>query len=251
MTYTPTLLLHILGGTVGLVSGTAAMSFRKGSTRHVLAGKVFVVSMLTMAVFAVYLAIVRHQTNNIGGGIFTFYLILTAWLTARRADGETSKLDWAVVLIPLVLGVLTWRNGIRVVRSGASSQDGVPVGMIFFMGSVILVAAAGDIRMLIRGGVFGAKRIARHLWRMCYGLFIASGSFFLGPSNRPLRLLTNVGIGQHLPRALFSTTLYLVLTVLPLILLIFWLIRVRFTKAGTRFGIGVQSPAIGEAGSTD
>src|SRR5215472_3843453 len=142
MTYTPTLLLHILGGTVGLVSGTAAMSFRKGSTRHVLAGKVFVVSMLTMAVFAVYLAIVRHQPNNIGGGIFTFYLILTAWLTARRTDGETSKLDWAVVVVPLVLGVLTWMNGIRVVRSGANSQDGVPVGMIFFMGSVILLSAA-------------------------------------------------------------------------------------------------------------
>jgi hypothetical protein len=28
----------------------------------------FAASMLTMAVFAVYLAIVRHQPNNIGGG---------------------------------------------------------------------------------------------------------------------------------------------------------------------------------------
>jgi hypothetical protein len=122
-------------------------------------------------------------------------------------------------------------NGLKVVRSGASSQDGVPVGMMFFMGSVMLLAAAGDVRMLVRGGVLGAKRIARHLWRMCFGLFIAAGSFFLGPSNRPLRLLSNVGIGQHLPRALFSTTLYLILTVLPLILLIFWLVRVRFRNA--------------------
>ncbi|HXN94907.1 MAG TPA: hypothetical protein VN879_10400 [Candidatus Acidoferrales bacterium] len=70
------------------------MSFRKGSPRHVLAGKVFVASMLTMAVLAVYLAIVRHQPNNIGGGIFTFYLIGTAWLTARRRDGETNRFDW-------------------------------------------------------------------------------------------------------------------------------------------------------------
>jgi hypothetical protein len=85
--------------------------------------------------------------------------------------------------------------------------------------------------MLIRGGVFGAKRIARHLWRMCFGMFIAAGSFFLGPSNRPLRLLSNIGLGQHLPRALFSMGLYLVLTMLPLVLLIFWLLRVRFSKA--------------------
>jgi hypothetical protein len=231
MPYSPILLVHICAGTLGLLSGTAAMSFRKGSTRHVLAGRVFVVSMLTMAVVAVYLAIMRHQPNNIGGGILTFYLIGTAWLTARRRDGETSRLDWFLFLVPLALGILTWMNGVKVVRSGASSQDGVPVGMTFFMGSVMLLAAAGDVRMLVRGGVFGAKRIARHLWRMCFGLFIAAGSFFLGPSNRPLRLLSAVGIGHHLSPALFSTGLYLILTILPLILLIFWLVRVRFTNA--------------------
>jgi len=214
-----------------LLSGTAAIAFRKGSPRHVLAGRVFVVSMLTMAVFAAYLAIVRDQPNNIGGGILTFYLIGTAWLTARRRDGETSRLDWVALLIPSAIGILTWMHGIKVVRSGAPSPDGVPVGMIFFSGSVCLLAAAGDFRMLVSGGVFGAKRIARHLWRMCYGLFIAAGSFFMGPNNRPLRLLSTVGIRRHLPAALFSTGLYLILTILPLILLIFWLVRVRFTNA--------------------
>jgi hypothetical protein len=231
MAYSPILIVHICAGSLGLLSGTAAMSFRKGSLRHVLAGRIFVASMLTMGAFAVYLAIVRHQPNNIGGGILTVYLIGTAWLTARRRDGETSRLDWVVLLIPLALGILTWMNGIQVVRSGESSQNGVPVGMTFFMGSVMLLAATGDVRMLLRGGVFGVKRIARHLWRMCFGLFIAAGSFFLGPSNRPLRLLSAVGIGQHLSPALFSTTLYLILTILPLILLIFWLVRVRFTNA--------------------
>ena len=231
MSYSPILIAHIFAGTLGLLSGTAAMSFRKGSPRHVLAGRIFVASMLTMAVLAVYLAIVRHQPNNIGGGILTFYLIGTAWLTARRRDGETSGLDWVVLLIPLALGILTWTNGLKVVRSGASSQDGVPVGMTFFMGSVMLLAGAGDLRMLVRGGVRGKKRIARHLWRMCFGLFIAAGSFFLGPSNRPLRLLTAVGLGQHLSPALFSTTLYLILSILPLIMLIFWSVRVRFTNA--------------------
>jgi hypothetical protein len=231
MPYSPTLLVHISAGTIGLLSGTAALSFRKGSPRHILAGRIFVASMLTMGAFAVYLAIVRHQPNNIGGGILTLYLIGTAWLTARRRDGETSRFDWVVLLVPLVLGILTWMNGIKVVRSGADSQDGVPVGMTFFMGSVMLLAAAGDVRMLLGGGVSGTRRIARHLWRMCFGLFIASGSFFLGPSNRPLRLLSAVGLGQHLSPALFNTPLYSILTVLPLILLVFWLVRVRFTNA--------------------
>jgi uncharacterized membrane protein len=231
MSYSPILIFHICAGTVGLLSGTFAIIFRKGSRGHVLAGRVFVVSMLCMAVGAVYLAIVKNQPSNIGGGFLTFYLIGTAWLTARRRGGETSRFDWVALLIPFAIGVLTWVNGVKVVRSGASSQDGVPVGMSFFMGTVCLLAAAGDVRMLVGGGVSGAKRIARHLWRMCFGLFIAAGSFFMGPSNRPLRLLSAVGVGKHLSPAFFSMSLYLVLTLLPLILLIFWVVRVRFTNA--------------------
>jgi uncharacterized membrane protein len=230
MPYSPALLVHIAGGTVGLLSGTAAIIFRKGSRRHALAGRIFVVAMLTMGSLAAYLAIVRHQPSNFGGGVFTFYLILTAWLTARREDGQTARFDWLLLLMPLTLGTLTWMNGISIVRSKVDSPDGVPVGMTFFMGSVMLLAAAGDVRMLVGGGVAGAKRIARHLWRMCFGLFIAAGSFFLGPSNRPLRLLSAAGLGQHLSPALFSTTVYLILTLLPLILLVYWFVRVRFTK---------------------
>ena len=231
MFYPPILFLHICAGTLGLLSGTFAICFRKGSRGHVLAGRIFVVSMLTMAVSAVYLGIVKHQPNNIGGGFLTFYLIGTAWLTVRRRDGETSRLDWVWLLIPLAMGVLGWMNGLDALRSGTGQKYGVPAGMHIFMGSVCLLAAGGDIRMLLRGGVSGTKRIARHLWRMCFGLFIAAGSFFLGPSNRPLRLLSEVGIGRHLPPVLFSTSLYLVLTLFPLILLIFWLARVRLKNA--------------------
>jgi hypothetical protein len=238
MVYSPILVVHICGGSLGLLSGTAAMSFRKGSPRHVVAGKVFVASMLTMGAFAAYLAIVRNQPNNIGGGILTVYLIGTAWLTARRRDGETSRWDWVLLLIPLAIGILMWMNGLKVLRSGASSQNGVPVGMILFMGSVCLLAAAGDVRMLLRGGLLGAKRISRHLWRMCFGLFIAAGSFFFGGSNRPLRLLSTVGIGKYLSPAIFDTPLYLILTLLPLILLIFWLVRVRFSNAYRKIEIG-------------
>ena len=230
MPYSPILLVHIAGGTVGLLAGTAAIIFRKGSARHALAGRIFVVAMLIMGSLAAYLAIVRHQPANFGGGVFTFYLILTAWLTARRRDGETARFDWLLLVIPLALGTLTWVNGIAIVRSGVDPPDGVPAGMNFFMGSIMLLAAAGDVRMLVGGGIAGAKRIARHLWRMCFGLFIAAGSFFMGPANRPFRLLSTVGLGQHLPMALFSTGVYLVLTVAPLILLVYWLVRVRFTN---------------------
>jgi len=114
MAYSPVLLVHIAGGTLGLLAGTAAMIFRKGSPRHALAGRIFVVAMLTMGSLAAYLAVVRHQPSNFGGGVFTFYLILTAWLTARRKDGQTARFDWLLLLMPLALGTLTWMNGISI-----------------------------------------------------------------------------------------------------------------------------------------
>lgn len=227
----PILAVHICGGTVGMVSGAAAMSFRKGSPRHVLAGKIFVFSMLIMAAGATYLAITKHQSNNVGGGIFTFYLILTAWLTARRADGETSKFDWAALLIPLSLGILTFVSGFEKLHTPGPPSDGVPAGMHFFMASIMLLAATGDVRMLLRGGLAGTKRILRHVWRMCFGFFIATGSFFLGPSNRPLRLLAAVGLRQQVFRSLLRNEVLLFLAVLPLLLMVFWSARVRFARA--------------------
>jgi uncharacterized membrane protein len=234
MLYSPLLPVHIAGGIVGMLTGTAALIFRKGGRWHVLAGKVFVASMLIMSAFAVYLAVLKHQPGNIGGGTLTFYLILTAWLTARRRDGQTSVYDWVLLLIPLALGALTWLGGLQKLRGPVPPDDGVPAGMNFFMGTVMLLAGAGDLRLLLGGGVAGAKRVVRHLWRMCFGLFIAAGSFFLGPSNRPLRLLSALGIGPHLSPALFSTTLYIFLSVLPLILLIFWVFRVWFSSTYRR-----------------
>jgi uncharacterized membrane protein len=220
MQMSPVLAIHICAGTVGLLSGAVAMTFRKGSRRHGIAGKVFVASMVSLGASAMYLAVMKHEVGNFISGILTIYLVTTAWLTARRRDGETSVFDWAALLIPLAVGISSVSLGIQKLNHPAEFHDGVPVGMNFFMGTVVLLAAAGDVRMLVRG-ISGVRRVARHLWRMCFGLFFASGSIFIA---RP-----------HLfPEWLSTTHILLFLGVLPLLLMIFWLIRVRFTKGFRR-----------------
>lgn len=72
--------------------------------------------------------------------------------------------------------------------------------------------------MLIGGRVTGLKRIVRHLWRMCFGLFVATGSFFLGQQ-------------QVFPSFVRGSSVLFVPAILPLVLMIFWLIRVRFKNA--------------------
>ena len=129
MLVSPILPVHISAGVVGILSGSAAMSFRKGSPRHALAGKVFVIAMMTMSSSAVYPALTKHQMGNVLGGTFAFYLVTTAWLTARRGDGETSLFDWGALLIPLLVGIGLWISGLQVVYGHARSTDGIPVGM--------------------------------------------------------------------------------------------------------------------------
>jgi len=214
---TPFLFVHIAGGIIGLLSGTAATIFRKGSSAHRLSGNVFVVSMLSMAAAAEYLALRKHQMNNAFGGVLTLYLISTAWLTAHRRDGETSPYDWGglVFVSAIAAGILSY--GIAAARGQLAKNDGVPVGMYFFLASIALLAGAGDLRMLLRGGLSGVHRVARHLWRMCFGLFIATGSLFLGQQ-------------QVFPDSIRKTNLLFVPAILPLPLLIFWMFLVLLTN---------------------
>src|SRR5258708_7416248 len=134
------------------------------------------------------------RTKSMAGVLIA--LLLTAGAAAASGQEVTqAEKDRALQYLE------TTKKNVLETTKGLSE---VPVAMTFFMGSVMLLAAAGDIRMLVRGGVLGAKRIARHLWRMCFGLFIAAGSFFFVGANRPLRLLSTIGLGQHLPQAFFS-----------------------------------------------
>jgi uncharacterized membrane protein len=215
MSISPVLVLHISGGITGILSGAVAMCFRKGGRGHVMAGQVFVIAMLCMSGAGAYMAFMKSQTGNLMGGIMTFYMVATAWMTARRRDGETSIFDWGALVVALAFGAVAVTLGLRALRGQAE----YPPAVYFIWGSVALLSAAGDVRMLARGGVFfGSQRIVRHLWRMCLGLFIATGSFFLGQQ-------------KVFPASLRGLKVWFVPAFLPLLLLIFWLFRVWLTKA--------------------
>ena len=216
----PILIFHISGGALGMLAGTAAMLFRKGSDRHRLAGDVFVISMLCMGTAGAYLGFMKHQTGNVWGGMLTIYMVTTAWAADRRRVEALSILDWNGFLFALTIEILSVLHKVAKI-AGHAPDNGVPAGINLFLSSVILLASTKDLRMLLRGGIAGTARVSRHLWRMCFGWFIATGSFFLGQQ-------------EVFPAALRKTNLLIVPAILPLILLVFWLVRVRFTNAYRR-----------------
>ena len=221
MQYSPILVFHICSGTVGFLSGVVAVFLRKGSRRHGLAGNVFVISMLSLAASGVYMAFMKSQPGNILGGTVTFYLVATAWMTAKRRNGEIGVFDWGALLVVSALASFELTFGVEAATSPTGSKYGYPPWPYFFLGSVALIATTGDVRMIVRRGISGTQRIARHLWRMCFAFFIAASSIFLAR--------------QHLfPALLRKTGVLFLLSFFPLILMIFWLIRVRFTNAFKR-----------------
>jgi hypothetical protein len=218
--------LHIGGGTAALVSGTTALLASKGGALHRKAGNIFFVSMLVMAIFAIYLAVAMpDQLPNVFIATFAFYLIATAWMTARRQESEigmAEKIALAIILVVfLPFAVLSFQLAAGLptfVRSAVPLKGPVLVAIYSFT-AVIAIAAMADVRMVIRGGITGVARIARHLWRMCVGLTLAAGSAF---TNGLIRLVPH---SWHVPDIVYFLPQFV-----PLVFLAFWMIRVRFTQ---------------------
>jgi hypothetical protein len=215
---TTVLYLHIGGGGVGLISGAAALTFRKGARLHRMAGMVFFVAMLTLAGIAAPVAVLMGDRVNVVAGVLTLYLVTTAWATVRRKEGSIGGFEIGAMFV--ALGVAT--AGVIFILQAAASPtgtiDGQPPQANYLFAGVASLAALGDLHMILCRGISGAQRIARHLWRMCFALFIASGSFFLGQS-------------QVFPESLRESPLLIVLALAPLAFLIFWMLWVQFTKA--------------------
>ena len=104
-------------------------------------------------------------------------------------------------------------------RMGASSPtgtvDGSPAQAFIAFALVGAAAALGELNVILRRTITGAARVSRHLWRMCFSLFIASGSFFLGQQ-------------RFMPEWIRGSPILLVCALAPLVAMIFWLIWVRF-----------------------
>lgn len=163
--------LHVAAGGLALVLGAVALLARKGGTLHRRSGLVFVHAMLVMAVSAAFL-------GNVGGGLMTVYFVVTAWTTLRPPSPWTRWITLAAVTVPIALTLLGIPAGVKAYRSPGHVLNGVPFLMHFFLAAVMTLAAVGDLRTLRSGIPRGRPRLARHLWRMCFALSIAAGSFF-------------------------------------------------------------------------
>lgn len=227
---------HIIGACLGILSGAAALAVRKGRRLHAVAGNVFFVSMTTMAgiggAVAPFLMSAQGDPKRFDSiiGFFTCYLVATSWVTVRRKAGTIGAFETGALAFAALLAASSIFFGMKAAGDPDGLVGGFPAMGYYVIGGLIALAAAFDLRIIFRGGVAGVPRLARHLWRMCLALFFATGSLFFGQQD-------------ELPQAMRdSPLLLLILGFAPLILMLFWLARIRFAKAIGRLKLRAPAP---------
>jgi tetratricopeptide (TPR) repeat protein len=204
------LFVHLLGGSVAVASGYAAIFAPKGQWLHRKAGTLFVWATLLMGVGIVGLGLLRDK--DWFAGFVVAYFVITGLLTVRARDRRMPRLEKFLAGFAFLAATLMFLTGFDAIARGGQ-KDGVFAPVFFIYGSIILLAAIGDVKVLRSGPLEGNQRLRRHLWRMCWAMFNSTGSFFL--------------VESRVPQLLRPLEIRLTLAFLPLALLFYWMWRKR------------------------
>jgi uncharacterized membrane protein len=203
--------IHVAAGGLALVLGVVALLVTKGGAIHRRSGLLFVCAMFVMGISAAFL-------GNVGGGLMTIYFVATALTTVRGLSPWTGRIiNIASLTIAAGLAIGSIMLGVEAFNSPRGFRNGVPFQMHFFIAIVLALSVAGDVRIMRFGAPRGGPRLARHLWRMCFALFIAAGSFF--------------SVRERVARVVPEPFTTVPMRVLPIVLvfgaMFYWLWRVR------------------------
>lgn len=111
----------------------------------------------------------------------------------------------------------------------------MPAFPFFLFGIAGVLGGAGDLRMIRSAALRGAPRLARHLWRMCFALFIAALSFFIGQAD-------------EFPEARRIFPLLALPVLVPLLGMTYWLWRIRIRRRLRGIVGAIAAEAVASAG---
>ena len=214
-----TLIVHIVAGSLGLIAGYTALYASKGASLHRRAGMVFVAAMLTMALAGLLIAVIRNVAPaiNVPAASLTAYLVITSLTTLRPSSRGARPLHLAGMLVASTVGTVMFAFAYEAFANGGT-RNGMPAFPFLMFGVVGLLGALGDFRVLRSGELRGGSRIARHLWRMTFALFIAALSFFIGQA-------------QVIPEPIRIVPLLAMPVLAVLVTMLYWLWRVRVRRS--------------------
>jgi hypothetical protein len=213
------LAIHIAAGGLAIILGAVALLAKKGGRIHRRIGLLFVYAMFVMAISAAIVAFGNkaHALGNVLAAFTTIYYVGTALTTVRPPSPWTRRLNGVALIVAVGVALADIALGVKAFNSPRGLLNGVPFAMHFFMAAMLLTAATGDLRIMRHGLLRGGPRIARHLWRMCFALFIAAGSFFS----------IRARVARVLPEPFTTAPMRALPIILVFVAMFYWLWRVR------------------------
>jgi hypothetical protein len=142
------------------------------------------------------------------------YFVATAWMAARRRSGVPGRFEKIACAAILLVALAMFFRGFQLALSPVPPAAPPGPFALFAIGTFCLLAGLGDLRFILLGTLSRTQRLSRHLWRMGFAFFIATGSFFLGQQ-------------QVLPQAVRGSPWLFAVAFAPFALMLFWLVRVR------------------------
>ena len=224
------LAVHFAAGLVSIVAGTIALSVAKGGRLHKRAGLAFTLGMIILGVTAAGIGTYENVPSQVFAGLLVVYLVFTAMSTVRPLTGIGQRVNIVLMVLAFAYAFASLYGGITEWLDPTVEVVGRPrVVPPLVIGTVILLAAIGDLRSIRAGGLRGTRRLARHLWRMCFALFVATGSFFIGQM-------------KFIPEPVRIVPLLLVLGFAPIVFLFYWMWRVRVRGRLSGIVVGAIQP---------
>jgi uncharacterized membrane protein len=103
------LILHILGGIIGLFFGTVNLLRKKGDKKHKTIGKIFVYSMFATGFSALIISVIHPNYFLFMVGIFTLYMIGSGnrylYLKQLGNNQKPKLLDWTITIVMFFSGL--------------------------------------------------------------------------------------------------------------------------------------------------
>ncbi len=180
--FTILLIIHVTGGTCGLLTGSIIMCLKKGDKRHKLLGKIFAYAMLATSLVSLPMAYLHPNYFLFIIGVWTTYMVLTGY-RALHFKTKGTVFNWKDY--SLTGSMLLF--GLGFIGFGAFNLiQGVGFGIVFLVfGGLSLLMVYQDYKAFKDHVKFKNNWLLVHLQRMI-GAYIASATAFLVVNNKVL-----------------------------------------------------------------
>ena len=173
--------IHILAGSVALLSAAMALSTEKGKKFHVLIGKAYFWSMVIIFLTAIPMSIITGNVFLFLIAIFSFYLAFSGMRFAKNRAGVPTRVDLIAVNFMFLSGIGMWILAIIFFID----NDSQFITLIVF-GFLALFLGYGDFQTFKNQTAIGKERIAKHLTNMMGGtIAVVTAVLVVNPPANP------------------------------------------------------------------